>query len=106
LATTTSNVDVPEPRAVVEFLGVDLGVTNLASDSDGRRYSGSEVKNVRWRNRKLRARLQAKQTRSAKRRLKKLAGGESCFARHVNHCISRREIRMEELNGNPHTGKS
>ena len=102
---TTSNVDVPEPRAVDEFLGVDLGVANLASDSDGR-YCGSEVKNVRWRNRKLRARLQAKQTRSAKRRLKKLAGGESCFARHVNHCISRREIRMEELNGNPHTGKS
>ena len=103
---TTSNVDVPEPQAVDDFLGVDLGVANVASDSDGRRYSGSEVKNVRWRNRKLRARLQAKQTRSAKRRLKKLAGGESCFARHVNHCISRREIRMEELNGNPHTGKS
>ena len=44
---TTSNVDVPEPQAVDDFLGVDLGVANLASDSDGRRYSGSEVKNVR-----------------------------------------------------------
>ena len=61
---TTSNVDVPEPQAVDEYLGVDLGVANLASDSDGRRYSGSEVKNVRWRNRKLRARWQAKPTRS------------------------------------------
>ncbi len=38
---------------------------NLASDSDRRRYSGSEVTNVRWRNRKLRARLQAQPTRSA-----------------------------------------
>jgi predicted transposase len=80
---TTSNVDVPEPQAVDEFLGVDLGVANLANDSDGRRYCGSEVKNVRWRNRKLRARLQARQTRSAKRRLKKLAGRESRFARHA-----------------------
>jgi len=106
---TTSNVDVPEPQAVDDSVGVDLGVANLASDSDGRRYSGSEVTNVRWRNRKLRARLQGKQTRSAKRRLKKLAGGESCFARHVNHCISKqivgtakgtgRGIRMEDLKG-------
>ena len=106
---TTSNADVPEPPAVDDYLGVDLGVANRASDSDGRRYCGSEVKNVRWRNRKLRARLQAKQTRWAKRRLKKLAGGESRFARHVNHCISKQivgtakgtggGIRMEELNG-------
>ena len=88
---------------------MDLGVANLASDSEGRRYCGSEVKNVRWRNRKLRARLQAKQTRSAKGRLKKLGGRESRFARHVNHCISEhivgtakgtgRGIRMEDLKG-------
>ena len=106
---TTSNVDVPEPQAVDDSVGVDLGVANLASDSDGRRYCGSEVKNVRWRNRKLRARSQAKRTRSAKRRLKKLAGRESRFARHVNHCISKQivrtakgtecGIRMEELKG-------
>ena len=89
---TTSNVDVPEPQAVDDYLGVDLEVANRASDSDGRRYCGSEVKNVRWRNRKLRARLQAKQTRSAKRRLKKLAGGESRFARHANHCISKQIV--------------
>ena len=64
---------------------------------------------MRWGNRKLRARLQAQPTRSAKRRLKKLAGRESRFARPVNHCISKqmvatakgtgRGIRMEDLNG-------
>ena len=90
-------MDVPEPRAVDEFLGVDLGVTNLASDSDGCRYCGSEVKNVRWRNRKLRARLQAKQTRWAKRRLKKLAGRESRFARHVNHCINKQIVISKQI---------
>jgi IS605 OrfB family transposase len=106
---TTSNVDVPEPPAVDDYLGVDLGVANLASDSDGRRYSASEVTNVRWRNRKLRARLEAKQSRSAKGRLKKLAGRESRFARRVNHCTSNEivapakgtggGIRREELKG-------
>jgi len=106
---TSSNVDVPEPQDVDGFLGVDLGVANIASDSDGRRYSGSEVSNVRWRNRKLRARLQSKPTRSAKRRRKRLAGRESRFARHVNHGMSKqivatakgtgRGIRMEELKG-------
>jgi IS605 OrfB family transposase len=106
---TTSNVDVPEPQDVDDFLGVDLGVANIGSDSDGRRYSGSEVTSVRWRNRKLRTRWQAKQTRSAKGSLKKLAGGESRFARHVNHCISKQivatakgtggGIRMEDLKG-------
>ena len=100
---------MPEPQAVDDFLGVDLGVANLASDSDGRRYSGSEVTNVPWRNRKLRARLQAKQTRSTKGRLKKLAGRESRFARPVNHCISKQivgtakgtggGIRREDLKG-------
>ena len=100
---------MPEPQAVDDFLGVDLGVANLASDSDGRRYSGSEVTNVRWRNRKLRARLQAKPTRWAKGRLKKMAGGESRFARHVNHCIRKQivatakgtggGIRREDLKG-------
>jgi IS605 OrfB family transposase len=94
---------------VDDDLGVDWRVANRARDSDGRRYSGSEVTNVRWRNRKLRARLQAQPTRSAKGRLKKLAGRESRFARHGNPGISKQivatakatggGIRREELNG-------
>ncbi len=35
--------------------GVDLGVTNIPSHSDGLRYSGSTVKSVRHRHRRLRA---------------------------------------------------
>ena len=34
------------PLEATEFLGVDLGVANIASDSDGKRYSGSAVKAV------------------------------------------------------------
>ena len=71
----------------------------MASYSDGRRYSGSEVKHVRWGNRKLRARWQAQPTGSAKRRLKKRAGRESRFARHVNHCMSKQIVAPAQVTG-------
>lgn len=104
-------VDLPDnaPITPTDFLGVDLGVANIASDSDGRRYSGSAVKNIRHRQRRLRAKLQRKQTRAAKRRLKKLSGKEQRFVTHTNHCISKqivaeaersgRGIAIEDLNG-------
>lgn len=92
-----------------KFLGVDLGIVNIASDSDGKPYSGSAVKSVRHRHRRLRRKLQKKQTRAAKRRLKKLAGKEARFARHTNHVISKeivacaegtkRGIKLEDLSG-------
>jgi putative transposase len=50
----TCNVEQPDPESVDDFLGVDLGITNIASDSDGKRYSGSKVKGVRHRHRRLR----------------------------------------------------
>src|SRR5690606_4358563 len=66
-------VDVPEPPAdeAGDWLGVDLGIANIAADSDGGTYSGGHVNGLRKRHAKLRARLQAKGTKSAKRLLKK-----------------------------------
>lgn len=97
------------PIAPTDFLGVDLGVANIATDSDGKRHSGSHIKSVRHRHRRLRQKLQRKHTRAAKRRLKKLAGKEQRFATHTNHCISKqivataegtgRGIAIEELTG-------
>ncbi len=105
----TCNVELPAPADVEEFLGVDFGVTNIAADSDGRRYSGIEIRGVRHRQRRLRAKLQKKHTTSANRRLKKLAGKEQRFATHTNHVISKqivatakgtgRGISFEELDG-------
>ena len=105
----TCNVEQPSPSDVTEFLGVDLGIAEIASDSDGKHYSGSMVKSVRYRHRRLRTKLQKKQTRSAKRRLKKMAGKEARFAKDVNHCISKqivadakrtgRGIALEDLKG-------
>jgi len=107
--TATCKVEQPEPADVDEFLGVDLGIANIAADSDGKKYSGSEVRSVRYRQRRLRRKLQKKVTTSANRRLKKLADKEARFVRHTNHVISRqivatakgtgRGIAVEELTG-------
>jgi IS605 OrfB family transposase len=92
-----------------QALGVDLGVKNIAADSDGVIYSSSQVNHVRYRHRRLRAKLQSKGTKSARRRLRKLSGKEQRFARDVNHQLSKRivakaqdtsrAIALEDLKG-------
>jgi IS605 OrfB family transposase len=92
--------EVEEPargdRDADDALGVDLGVVNLATDSDGEVHSGRSVNNVRARHRRLRTKLQAKATRGSRRRLKHLAGKERRFARHTNHVISKRIVAKAE----------
>jgi len=87
-------VDVPEGAPVKndDWLGVDLGIVNIASDSDGDVYSGAALNGIRARHARLRAKLQRKGTKSAKRLLKKRRRKESRFARHVNHVISKRLV--------------
>jgi len=104
-------VEVPEPTKAdaVGALGIDLGIVNLATDSDGDTVKGSQVDTVREKNAVLRANLQRARTKSAKRHLKKLSDRESRFHRHVNHCISkkivakakdnRQAIALEDLKG-------
>jgi IS605 OrfB family transposase len=105
-------IEVSEPPPGPEpdrWLGVDLGIVNLATDSDGITYSGKAVRAVRYRNRQLRKRLQSKGTKSARRLLAKRRRKESRFARDVNHMISKaivrdaedtgRGIKLEDLSG-------
>ncbi len=87
-------VEAPEPSRFdpVDALGVDLGIVNLATDSDGETFSGKQVDEVRERNAKLRANLQSAGTKSAKRHLVKLSGRERRFHRNVNHAISKKIV--------------
>jgi putative transposase len=79
-----------------DALGIDLGVVNIATDSDGEIHSGRAINNVRARHRRLRTKLQKKGTKGTRRRLKRLAGKERRFARHVNHVISKRIVAKAE----------
>jgi len=104
-------VDAPEenefePRGM---LGVDLGIENIATDSDGQVFSGKKVEAVRSRYNRLRSSLQQTGTKSAKRHLKKMSGRERRFKQDTNHVISKaivskakgttRAIAIEDLGG-------
>jgi IS605 OrfB family transposase len=92
-----------------DVLGVDLGIKNIAADSDGRLYAGGHVNGLRFRHRRQRQRLQAKRTHSARRLLKLRRRRERRFSTNINHTISKRivaeaqctqrAIALEDLKG-------
>src|SRR2546428_9606094 len=108
-----------EGRIIVPvIISVDLGVENIAADSDGARFSGAGVEGVRQKSHKQRQALQqaaAKRKargyrpKSLRRKLKNLSGKEARFRRDTNHVISKRlvekatdihrGIALEELKG-------
>jgi IS605 OrfB family transposase len=80
------------PIEPVDWIGVDLGIVNLAADSTGETFSGEEVNRNRRRGATARKQYQRKGTRNAKRRLKKMASRQARFQRQVNHTISKRLV--------------
>jgi IS605 OrfB family transposase len=91
--------EVPEAELTEEpagFIGVDLGIVNIATTSDGDVLAGRGLSRYRARQVRLRAKLQKKGTKSAKRRLKKRAQRERRFAADTNHVISKRIVAEAE----------
>lgn len=89
-----ATVDMPEkaPVTPTDFLGVDLGIVNIATDSDGESHTGEAIERTRRRHHRNRKGLQQKGSKGAKKRLKKLAGREARFRRYSNHVISKRLV--------------
>jgi IS605 OrfB family transposase len=87
-------IDLPTPPPVETkgFLGVDLGIVEIATDSAGNHYSGEAVKRVRMSVKEHRRQLQKRQTNSAKKRLRKVALRQSRFVRDTNHVISKKLV--------------
>lgn len=86
-------VETDTPKLVFDgVLGVDLGITEIATDSEGNQYSGEAVKSVRRRVRRIRRLLQARGTKSAKKHLKCIRQKQSRFTRDTNHVISKRLV--------------
>jgi IS605 OrfB family transposase len=107
LALTLPDPAPADPSAGV--LGVDLGIVNLAVDSDGTTYSGAHVNGLRRRYDRLRRTLQPKKTRSTRKRLAAWRGKQARFQKDVNHVVARRlvatalsthrSLAVEDLNG-------
>jgi len=105
----TCEVETAALIDVGDVIGVDLGIKNIATTSDGEKFAGNSLNNIRRRRRKQRKKIQKVGTKSARRKLKKLRGKERRHATDVNHCISKqivktakdtgRGIAMEDLSG-------
>jgi putative transposase len=95
----TCEVEEPEVKDVTGYLGVDLGIVNLATDSDEHVYAGGQVNGLRRRHAKLRSRLQSRGTKSARRLLRKRSRKEQRFAADVNHCIAKELVERAERTG-------
>lgn len=108
--------EAPEPEPPKKVLGVDLGRTDICVTSEGEKFSGKQVTEIRNHYAKLRASIQQKATkgtrstrRNCRRLLKRLSGKEKRFQRHVNHAISKHlvsrakatksAIALEDLSG-------
>ena len=106
---TTCEVPDTEEQLSEDVLGVDLGITNIATDSDGEAYEGQALNELRKTREKTRASLQSRGTRSAKKALKRISGRERTTTKIINHTIAkalvakakqeRKAICLEELKG-------
>jgi IS605 OrfB family transposase len=74
---------------VTTIIGVDTGVDNHAVLSNNKFFHSTHIHQIKGEYQHLRAELQAKGTRSAKRKLKRLAKKEHRFMADVNHQIAK-----------------
>ncbi len=94
-------MDEPATEDISDYMGVDLGIVNIATTDDGERYSGTHVNQLRQ---KLQKKGRTKgSTKSAKRLLKKRSGRERRFVNDVNHCISKAIVKKAR---NPKGGRT
>ena len=110
--SATKEVADFDKQTVKHVVGLDRGLRFLATsyDEQGKTafFDGQAIMRKRAKYQKLRTTLQAKGTKSAKRRLKKLSGRENRWISDVNHCLSKTLVQkygantlfvLENLNG-------
>ena len=79
-----------------KIVGLDRGVYNIVTTSEGVHYGAKDVRRVKRKYNHVRSELQEKGTRSAKRRLKAISGCEKRFVHDQNHCISKKLANSDE----------
>ena len=88
----TKEVEQPEFKSA-HVVGIDRGLRQLLTIYDERSrttfVNGKAILQKRRQYKRLRAQLQAKNTKSAKRRLRAIGQRESRWMKDVNHCLSK-----------------
>jgi IS605 OrfB family transposase len=91
LFTFSKDVNAKSSNFHKGVLGIDIGVNNIAVTSD-RQFFGKNIKQLRIKKEKLVSELQAKGTKSAKRKLIRLSGRWKLFMTWTNHNISKKIV--------------
>lgn len=93
--------DVPDPEemGITGVLGIDLGIVNLAVDSEGNSYSGRQIDDMRRRYAHRRRNLQSNGSRSARRKLRQISGRQARFQQNENHRIAKHIVHTAQRNG-------
>ncbi|WP_315897322.1 transposase [Thermosynechococcus sp. HN-54] len=91
--------EVPDPKPGKDVIGVDLGRRDIAVTSTGESWEGKPLSQARDKFARVRASLQRKGTKGAKRLLKRLSGREKRYQQWVNHNISKSIIAQAKATG-------
>ncbi|MCY7390950.1 MAG: transposase, partial [Leptolyngbyaceae cyanobacterium CAN_BIN12] len=86
-------IDTPPTGKTPKVIGVDLGRRDIATTSTGQSWSGEKIQAVRDQYSKVRANVQSKRTRSARRLMRRLSGRERRFQEWLNHNISKQLVQ-------------
>ncbi len=86
-----------KPKVDGVVVGLDRGLINLVTSSEGEIFGGKEVRKNQRKFLFLKKRLSAKGTHSAKKLLKKLSGKGQRFSREVNHIIAKKLASRSEV---------
>lgn len=89
-------IEVPDEdiQDVEKFIGVDMGLVDIATLSNGKNFSSKKLTQYREKRQKVRSSLQTKGTKNAKRVLKRLSGKERTHGIIVNHTISKQIVQL------------
>lgn len=94
-------IDVPEEDVedVEEFIGVDMGLLEIAALSNGKKFSSKKLNDYREKRQKVRSSLQRKGTKGSKKVLKRLSGRERTTSTIINHTISKQIVQLAKSDG-------
>lgn len=105
-----ATIETPEdaPIDVHDWIGVDLGVVNIAVTSDGDTFTGEAIERTRQRYHHRRQTLQkaatgrkrrGKRPKNIRRALQRMKRREARFRKDLNHCISKTLVAIAKDSG-------
>ena len=94
-------IDLPsaEEESVSEFIGADMGITDILTLSTGKSFASQELNAYKLKRQRVRSSLQSKGTKNAKRVLKRLSGKERRTQQLVNHTIAKQVVATAKEQG-------